>query len=86
MLLIDTARKSVRETRQEIFSQTVTLLNQALALVAALAWNDAIKQVIDQYFKSGSGIYSHFVYAIILTVFVVIVTRYLNNLYRNLQS
>jgi uncharacterized protein DUF5654 len=66
------------QTNKQVFLQAFTLINSAFALVAALAWNEAIKAFIDRFFPSGSGLYSRFAYALIITAFVVIVTSRLN--------
>ncbi len=80
MEIIHKAREGVRQTKQEFFGQTLTLLNGAFALIAALAWNEAVKGLIDTYFKSGSKVYSRFLYAFIITLIVVIVTTRLNKI------
>jgi len=69
---------SLKQTNKQILLQSITLINSAFALVAALAWNDAIKALIDRFFPTSSGLYSHFAYALIITAFVVIVTTRLN--------
>ena len=43
-------------------------------LVAALAWNEAIKDFIDHFIKPGSGFISKIIYAAIVTFLAVIVT------------
>ena len=85
MEILSKARQNAKEARQEVFTQTLTLLNQALALVAALAWNEAIKALIERYFPARSAIYSRFFYAIILTVIVVLVSRYISAISRRLK-
>ncbi len=64
----------MKETKKQILLQTLTLINAAFALVAALAWNEAVKALIDRFFPTGSGLYSRFGYAIIVTVVVVIIS------------
>ena len=76
--IIEKARNHVRETKRHLFLQSLGLINGAFALVAALAWNEAIKGLIDKYFKAGSGLYSRFAYAVIITVIVVLVARYID--------
>jgi hypothetical protein len=70
----------LQETKKQVFLQTLTLINAAFALIAALAWNEAVKALIDRFFKAGSGLYSRFGYAIIVTVLVVLVTTRLTKL------
>lgn len=77
------AKKSlnkIKETNKQVLLQSLTLINSAFALVAALAWNEAVKDLIDRYIPSGSGLYSKFAYAIIVTVFVVIITTRLTRI------
>ncbi len=50
----------------------------ALGLVAGLAWNDAIKALIEDLFPfAKTGILAKFIYAVIITAVVVIVGNYL---------
>lgn len=70
-------KKNVNKLSQEIAIQTFTLASSALGLVAALAWNEAIKSYIDTYIKpylaKGSGVISLFIYALFITAITVIV-------------
>lgn len=72
-----TQNKKVSKLSQEIAIQTLTLASSALGLVAALAWNEAIKEYIDIYIKpylaKGSSVWSLFIYAIFITAITVIV-------------
>ena len=62
-----------RETRE----RTTGYLTAALGLVAALAWNDAITGLIEHLFPLSRGtVTAKFVYALILTVIVVLFTTY----------
>ena len=71
------AKKKVSKISQEIAIQTLTLASSALGLVAALAWNEAIKAYIDMYIKpylaKGSGVVSLFIYALFITAITVVV-------------
>jgi hypothetical protein len=56
--------------------KVVTLMTGAMGLVAALAWNDTIRTLFQRIFGTqGSGdITAMFIYAVIVTLAVVIVT------------
>jgi len=60
------------------------LSTNSFGLVAALAWNEFIKETIQQYIKpfagKGSGIMSMFIYAVIVTVLAVGMTYSLTKL------
>ncbi|MBI3342235.1 hypothetical protein HY024_03885 [Candidatus Curtissbacteria bacterium] len=62
----------------------VTLSTAGFGLVAALAWNDAIQafftQYVDKYISVGSGIFSRFLYAALVTAIAVLVTYELSKL------
>lgn len=67
--------------RREIKEKTTTYVLAAFSFVAGLAWNEAIKGFIDQFFPADRNtILIKFVYAIIVTVVIVIVTIYLARL------
>ncbi|MGC9516335.1 MAG: DUF5654 family protein [Methanomicrobiales archaeon] len=50
------------------------LITAAFGLVAALAWNEAIKAVILELFKAGNAIIGLLVYAVIVTIIAVLAT------------
>ena len=53
----------------------------AFGLVAGLAWNDAVKTLIETVFPvKASTIVPKFVYAILMTLIVVIVSNYLSRI------
>ena len=56
--------------------KVVTLMTGAMGLVAALAWNDAMRKLFERIFGTqGSGdVTAMFIYAIIVTAAVVLVT------------
>lgn len=70
--------KSPKELPSTILNQMTTLAASAFSLVAALAWNDLIKSFIEEYVKpltkTGSGIIAQLVYAIAITIMVVLIT------------
>jgi TRAP-type C4-dicarboxylate transport system permease small subunit len=59
-----------------LMEKIVTLMTGAMGLVAALAWNDAIRKLFERVFGTqGSGdITAMFIYAAIITAAVVLVT------------
>lgn len=67
----------------EIKQQTLGFVTAALGLVAGLAWNDAIKALIEYLFPlQKSTVTVKFVYALLITIVVVIVTAYLARLFK----
>lgn len=73
----------------EVLRQMITLSTSGFGLVAALAWNSFIQEVVNNYVKkflpSGSGLISLFIYAVIVTALAVIVTLQLTQLKERLE-
>ena len=59
---------------KKIVSESLTMMTTAFGLVAALAWNEAIRALINNFFSKGQGIISLFIYAILVTVIAVVVS------------
>lgn len=74
------AKDRINETKKQVFLQTATLVNSAFALVAALAWNEAIKALIEKYVPTGSTLYSKFLYALVLTTIIVLISMRLTKI------
>lgn len=67
-----------KKIRMEARRQTLGYILAALGLVAGLAWNEAIKDAIDQFFKSSSDtLTAKFIYAVIVTIVVVLLSMVL---------
>ena len=73
--------KEAKEIKNEILQKTSGYILTAFGLVAALAWNDAIKSLIE-YFSplAKNTILIKFIYATIITLVVVIVSIYVTRL------
>jgi len=78
---MDNNKKSLQETadlRKEFSKKLMDLMTSAFGLVAALAWNEFIKELIDKYiqplFGATSGLISKLIYAILITFLAVLVT------------
>lgn len=65
---------------KEYLKTMLQLATTAFGLVAALAWNEAIKSLFKEIFGKTSNIVGLFVYAIVVTVVVVAVTTKLGKM------
>ncbi|AEG17517.1 DUF5654 family protein [Methanobacterium paludis] len=63
--------------RKEILQAMAGLLTAAFGLIAALAWNEAIKAFIAKYVPMGSELTGLFIYAILITIIAVLVTIFI---------
>lgn len=66
--------------QKEVIEKMASLLTAAFGLVAALAWNDAIKTVFREQFGESVGVVPMLSYAIIVTIIAVIVTIWIGRL------
>ena len=62
-----------KETTRTVLQSMIALASAALGLVAALAWNDAIKETIKQLLGGDESLSSKYIYAIFATSLAVIV-------------
>jgi hypothetical protein len=62
--------------RNEVREKTAGYILTALGLVAGLAWNDAISSAIKVFFPlDTNGILVKFIYAIIMTIAIVMISK-----------
>lgn len=64
--------------RREVRERTLGFITGGLGLVAGLAWNDAIKALIEYLFPLGKdSIPAKFIYAVLISIIVVALSVYL---------
>ncbi len=96
---IQNSRKTPRQTKLhenskkltlEVITQMLTLATSGFGLVAALAWNSLIQEIVNNYIKkflpSGSGITSLLIYALVVTILAVVVTLQLSQIKERLEE
>lgn len=90
--IADMAKESKKEQQkitQAVVEKMVSLSTAGFGLVAALAWNNVIKDLVDNYVQpligGTSGIWSLLIYAVVVTVMAVVVTVYLSRLAARLK-
>ena len=60
--------------KTEVLDKISALVTAAFGLVAALAWNDAIKAIFKEIFGTEDAIGPMLIYAILVTIIAVILT------------
>jgi hypothetical protein len=60
--------------KSEVIEKIAALLTAAFGLIAALAWNGAIKAIFLKVFGESEGIGPMLVYAVLVTIIAVTVT------------
>lgn len=73
-----------------VVRQMITLATSGFGLVAALAWNNVIQELVNNYIKKyldvGSGLISLLIYAVLITILAVIITYQLSKLVEKLDQ
>jgi len=70
-----TTPEEKKSLKVEVLEKMASLATAGFGLVAALAWNDAIKAIFEKLFpKPGDNIIALTGYALVITIIVVIIT------------
>jgi len=69
-----TEKENKASLKLEIVQKMTDLATAGFGLVAALAWNDAIKGLFTVIFPQTGSIIAQFVYAALITVIIVLIT------------
>ncbi|MBI2589929.1 hypothetical protein HYW32_02825 [Candidatus Berkelbacteria bacterium] len=62
---------------KEYLGKIIELVTAAFGLVAALAWNAAIQELIERFYQAGDTLTGKFIYALVITLFAVLITMVL---------
>lgn len=88
--ILKTTQKQARRYQLEVISQMLKLATNGFGLVAALAWNNVIKEFVAEYIKpfvgTDSGMVSLIIYAIIVTILAVTITLQLSRIKEKLTK
>lgn len=87
-------KKKQNEEKQklhiEVVRQMLTLATSGFGLVAALAWNNVIQELVNNYIKkwlpNQGGIISLFIYAVLITSLAVFITLQLSKVIDRLEE
>ena len=60
--------------KNEVIDKLASLITAAFGLVAALAWNGAIRAIFEAVFGSADNITAMLIYAVLVTIIAVLVT------------
>lgn len=71
-------RKETNQFKRSFAKKSLTLVTSGFGLVAALAWNEVIKEIVNEFIKplfgESSGLISLLIYAVLITFLAVLVT------------
>jgi len=80
---IQKIKKEGQEIKTQVSEKVVGYIGAGFGLIASLAWNEAIKALIEHLFPlQQDTILAKFIYAGIMTVVLIIVTLYLVRIFK----
>ena len=66
------------ELGAQVKTKTIGYIAAALGLVAGLAWNDAIRALIEHFFPlEKDTLLAKFIYAVLITLILIVLTTYI---------
>ena len=84
---LERIKEESEKISRQVKEKTLGFIITAFGLVAGLAWNEAIQSLIKSLFTVGKdSILVKFLYAIVMTVVVVIITVYLTRFFSKEES
>ncbi len=63
------------EVKPSYLGTMIALATAAFGLIAALAWNKFITDLIALFLKPGSGVWAELLYAVVITILAIIVIQ-----------
>lgn len=82
--VLDRIKQEGKTLKTEFRLRTVGFILGGLGVIAALAWNDAVKALIEYFLPlERDSLLAKFVYAIVISVVVVVFSVYLTRLIAN---
>ncbi len=76
-------KETVDEIKKELSDKMMTYITAAFGLVVGLAWNEAIKSLIEFLFPlEKNTLLAKFIYAAVLTIVFVSITTYVTRILR----
>ena len=73
-------KQIINELRYEAMNTFSALITSAFGLVAALAWNETVKDLIERYIAPGSGLKSKLIYALLVTALAIVISYQLGKI------
>jgi len=85
--IISKVKEHNKKLKIEVIDKLSTLITAGFGLVAALAWNDAIKSIVAKVFGSpGDQITAMVIYALIITLVAVLATVWISRIAQKVKE
>ncbi|MDD3102053.1 MAG: DUF5654 family protein [Patescibacteria group bacterium] len=80
------SKQNQKSLKLEILEKLSSLITAGFGLVAALAWNEVIQDFFATIFPKPNMLLGKFIYAVIITLIIVIITVKLGNIISKLKE
>ena len=67
-------KEELRHIHSDVFERIVVLVIAALGLIAALAWDEALKHIFEELFGGKGTIFGEVSYAIVITIIAALIS------------
>ncbi len=67
-------KHELRRVRADVTERVVTLVIAALGLIAALAWDETLKELFDELFGGRETLWGKFSYAVLITIIAAFIS------------
>lgn len=71
---------------KKVVAESIAMVTTAFGLVAALAWNEAIKAFIESWVPKGRGVLPLFLYAMLVTAIAILISQRLIKIKNDLDK
>jgi hypothetical protein len=72
--------EAAMEVKPSYLGTMIALATAAFGLIAALAWNKFITDLIGLFLKPGTGVWAELLYAVVITVIAIVVIQNLGKI------
>lgn len=80
---LETLKNHGKKLKSEVTKRMLEYILAAFGLVAGLAWNDAIRSLIEYFFPlSAHSLIVKFFYALLITLLLVVISLYLIKIFK----
>jgi uncharacterized membrane protein YidH (DUF202 family) len=74
-------KEDLVKTKFEFIDRVITIIIAGLGLIAALAWDEALKHLFKTLFKEETSLWGDIGYAVVITLLAAIVSIYLRKIF-----
>jgi len=79
-------RHELKHIHHDVLERTITLVIAALGLIAALAWDEALRHLFEELFGGKGTLFEEISYALVVTILAALISVRLGRLFQKSKS